>query len=118
MSVGISDRFVQRSMQGRIIVIVCETGIDAELHDTQLIGRQFVHRGEDLLHGTHIEDYRINGREAICRSYARRGERLYNTARMHHNLLAKGFGVSGAVYDERADCRDRAWKARTTSTAE
>src|SRR6266480_7229696 len=81
MSVGISDRFVQRSMQGRIIVIVCETGIDAELHDTQLIGRQFVHRGEDLLHGAHIENYRINGREAICRSYARRGERLYNTAR-------------------------------------
>src|SRR5438876_10999069 len=53
MSVGISDRFVQRGMQGRIIVIVCETGIEAELDDTQLIGRQFVHRGEDLLHGTH-----------------------------------------------------------------
>jgi hypothetical protein len=53
MSVGVSDRFVQRGLQGRIIVIICETGIDAELEDTQFIGRQFVHRGEDLLHGAH-----------------------------------------------------------------
>jgi hypothetical protein len=49
MSAGISDRFVQRGLQGRIIVIVCETGIDAEL----FIVRQFVHRGEDVLHGAH-----------------------------------------------------------------
>jgi hypothetical protein len=83
MSVGINDRFVQGALQGRIIVIICETGIDAELHDTQFIGRQFVHRGEDLLHGLMIEDYRMNGREAICRSDARRGERLCTAAHDH-----------------------------------
>src|SRR5207249_5980579 len=67
--------------------------VDAELHNTQFIGRQFVHGGEDLLHGAHdrrLQNKCSRSNMSIRRSLRRAPgletlgawhKRLYNTSK-------------------------------------
>jgi hypothetical protein len=53
MSVGVSDGFLQRGEERRIVILVAKTGIDSKLHDSKFFMRQLVHCAEDFLHRAH-----------------------------------------------------------------